>query len=58
MKAVRWWDHSRVWLEEYDQSLKYMQEHEHEKQVEMIRVDTFIFPAFDQQQCTAGISNS
>ena len=23
MGAVPWWDHSRFWLEEYDQSLKY-----------------------------------
>ena len=22
MGAVQWWDHSRVWLKEYDQSLK------------------------------------
>ena len=22
MGAVQWWDHSRVWLDEYDQSLK------------------------------------
>ena len=22
MWAVQWWDHGRVWLEEYDQSLK------------------------------------
>ena len=30
MGAVHWWDHSRVWLEEYNQSLKYLcQKHEY-----------------------------
>ena len=49
MGAVHWWDHSRVWLEEYDHSLKYMQKHEHIPPAQQANKPTKRNPIVDQK---------
>ena len=49
MLAVHWYNHSRGWLEEYYQSLKYIKKHEHIPPAQQANKPTERNPVVDQK---------